>query len=50
MKPKVTRHSATYALEGGGFLHIDKAIMPIRIPKNAKPISLAPRNKNLSEP
>ena len=32
MKPKVTDHSATYELESGGFLHIDRAIVPIRLP------------------
>lgn len=29
MKPKDTARSSTYALEAGGFLHIDRQIMPI---------------------
>lgn len=33
MKPKDTPRASTYALKGGGFLHIDRLIMPIAIPR-----------------
>ncbi len=36
MKPKQTRRASTYALKGGGFLHIDRLIIPIEIPKRRK--------------
>lgn len=29
MKPKRSKRADTYALSGGGFLHVDKFIMPI---------------------
>lgn len=32
MKPKETKQSSTYALPGGGWLHIDRQIIPIEIP------------------
>lgn len=33
MRAKQTPWSSTYALEGGGFLHIDRIIIPIRVPR-----------------
>lgn len=33
MKPKQTKRSSTYALANGGFLHIDRQIMPLAKPK-----------------
>jgi hypothetical protein len=39
LKPKRTRRADTYALKGGGFLHIDKVLVPIERP----PISAGKR-------
>ncbi len=35
-RTKHTRSSSTYALKGGGFLHIDRHILAIEIPKVRK--------------